>query len=52
MHMISDQLREGCHIVSATTGRLIDMVEKGRVNLIYFFILESNIFIQDFINKS
>ena len=34
MFTVTDRLREGCHILSATTGRLKDMVEKGRVNLI------------------
>jgi superfamily II DNA/RNA helicase len=33
MYTVSDRLREGCHILSATTGRLKDMVEKGRVSL-------------------
>lgn len=32
MYTVSDRLREGCHILSGTTGRLKDMVEKGRVN--------------------
>ena len=32
MYTVTDRLREGCHILSATTGRLKDMVEKGRVN--------------------
>jgi superfamily II DNA/RNA helicase len=31
MFTVTDRLREGCHILSATTGRLKDMVEKGRV---------------------
>ena len=31
MFAVSDRLREGCHILSATTGRLKDMVDKGRV---------------------
>lgn len=34
MFTVSDRLREGCHILSATTGRLKDMVEKGRVSKI------------------
>jgi superfamily II DNA/RNA helicase len=34
MHMISNRLEGGCHILSATAGRLKDMVEKDRVNLI------------------
>jgi superfamily II DNA/RNA helicase len=47
MFTVSDRLRDGCHILSATTGRLKDMVEKGRVNFnrisninIYFFFLK------------
>ena len=32
MFAVTDRLREGCHILSATTGRLKDMVEKGRVS--------------------
>ena len=32
MFAVSDRLREGCHILSATTGRLKDMVDKGRVS--------------------
>lgn len=32
MFSVTDRLREGCHILSATTGRLKDMVEKGRVS--------------------
>ena len=35
MFYISNRLREDCHILSATTGRLKDMVEKHRVNLIW-----------------
>ena len=41
MITVSDRLREGCHILSATTGRLKDMVEKNLVN--YHFILNINI---------
>jgi len=37
MFTVSDRLREGCHILSATTGRLKDMVEKGRVSWIKIF---------------
>ncbi len=37
MYTVSDRLREGCHILSATTGRLKDMVEKGRVSLNLIF---------------
>ncbi|CAF1027635.1 unnamed protein product [Rotaria sordida] len=33
MYAVSDRPREGCHILSATIGRLKDMVEKGRVSL-------------------
>ena len=54
MFTVTDRLREGCHILSATTGRLKDMVEKGRVNsekMIKIFIL-SKIDILDFIKKS
>jgi superfamily II DNA/RNA helicase len=32
MFTVTDRLQEGCHILSATTGRLKDMVEKGRVS--------------------
>jgi superfamily II DNA/RNA helicase len=53
MFTVSDRLRDGCHILSATTGRLKDMVEKGRVNFnrisninIHFF------FLKGFIKKS
>ena len=28
------RLQEGCHILSATTGRLKDMVERGRVSFV------------------
>ncbi|CAF0910812.1 unnamed protein product [Adineta ricciae] len=39
---VSDRLREGCHILSATTGRLKDMVEKGRISLkkVKYFVLD------------
>ncbi|CAF2903123.1 unnamed protein product [Rotaria sp. Silwood2] len=42
MYAVSDRLREGCHILSATTGRLKDMVEKGRVSLrkVKYFVLD------------
>ncbi|CAF0909513.1 unnamed protein product [Rotaria sordida] len=42
MFAVSDRLREGCHILSATTGRLKDMVEKGRVSLkkVKYFVLD------------
>jgi hypothetical protein len=54
MFAVTDRLREGCHILSATTGRLKDMVEKGRVN--FNSILNINIFhlffLKGFIKKS
>ncbi|CAF0824494.1 unnamed protein product [Adineta steineri] len=42
MYTVSDRLKEGCHILSATTGRLKDMVEKGRVSLkqVKYFVLD------------
>jgi probable ATP-dependent RNA helicase DDX4 len=42
MFAVTDRLREGCHILSATTGRLKDMVEKGRVSLkkVKYFVLD------------
>ncbi|CAF2478367.1 unnamed protein product [Rotaria sp. Silwood2] len=42
MYAVSDRLREGCHILSAITGRLKDMVEKGRVSLrkVKYFVLD------------
>jgi len=42
MFTVSDRLREGCHILSATTGRLKDMVEKGRISLkkVKYFVLD------------
>ncbi|UJR36051.1 hypothetical protein I4U23_028788 [Adineta vaga] len=41
-YAVSDRLREGCHILSATTGRLKDMVEKGRISLkkVKYFVLD------------
>jgi superfamily II DNA/RNA helicase len=53
MFTVSDRLRDGCHILSATTGRLKDMVEKGRVRLILVFNIKNlQFFIQGFIKKS
>ncbi|CAF0891025.1 unnamed protein product [Didymodactylos carnosus] len=42
MFTVSDRLRDGCHILSATTGRLKDMVEKGRISLrkVKYFVLD------------
>ncbi|CAF2098759.1 unnamed protein product, partial [Rotaria magnacalcarata] len=42
MFTVSDRLRQGCHILSATTGRLKDMVEKGRISLkkVKYFVLD------------
>lgn len=40
MFAVTDRLREGCHILSATTGRLKDMVEKGRVCLIKYISID------------
>ncbi|CAF1058937.1 unnamed protein product [Adineta steineri] len=42
MFTVTDRLREGCHILSATTGRLKDMVEKGRISLkkVKYFVLD------------
>ncbi|CAF0736419.1 unnamed protein product [Adineta steineri] len=42
MYTVSDRLKEGCHILSATAGRLKDMVEKGRVSLkhVKYFVLD------------
>lgn len=53
MFTVSDRLREGCHILSATTGRLKDMVEKGRVrfNFICHMNYSSSFFI-DFVKTS
>lgn len=47
MFTVSDRLRQGCHVLSATTGRLKDMVEKGRVNfpITLFFVKQNLIFI-------
>jgi superfamily II DNA/RNA helicase len=52
MFTVSDRLREGCHILSATTGRLKDMVEKGRVSFIQFLTIKSKSFISGFFKKS
>ncbi|CAF1568035.1 unnamed protein product [Adineta ricciae] len=39
---VAARLQEGCHILSATTGRLKDMVEKGRISLkkVKYFVLD------------
>jgi superfamily II DNA/RNA helicase len=53
MFTVTDRLREGCHILSATTGRLKDMVEKGRVRRNLFFEMKFSKFqFLDFIKKS
>ena len=37
-------MKDGCHILSATTGRLKDIVEKGRVSLSSDFFFVFNLF--------
>ncbi|CAF4524780.1 unnamed protein product [Rotaria socialis] len=41
-HTVSDPLRQGCHILSATTDCLKDMVEKDRISLkkVKYFVLD------------
>ncbi|CAF1423083.1 unnamed protein product [Rotaria sp. Silwood1] len=42
MFYICNRLREGCHILSATTGRLKDMLEKHQISLtkVKYFVLD------------
>lgn len=39
----TDRMKDGCHILSATTGRLKDIVEKGRVSLSSVFVFVFNL---------
>jgi len=38
----TDRMKDGCHILSATTGRLKDIVEKGRIqlNFVQYLVLD------------
>ena len=52
MYTVSDRLRDGCHILSATTGRLKDMVEKARVSSLVHLDWRRNFSSADFFEKS